>query len=171
MPPPAAPASWPPRWCRSTRARRQVGTAAGQRFEADALLLATGCEADWGAWFGADAAAAAHARRSAAAGFAAHELEALRQRLAAFAGGDLVMTIPPPPLRCPPAPYERAVLIGWWIKTRGLKARLTVLDAGAGMPRFNRVFAQRYAAQIDHRPYAVVQSRRPLRAPDQQQRR
>jgi NADPH-dependent 2,4-dienoyl-CoA reductase/sulfur reductase-like enzyme len=137
-------------------ARRQVGTADGQRFEADALLLATGCEADWGAWFGADAAAAAHARRSAAAGFAAHELEALRQRLAAFEGGDLLLTVPPAPLRCPPAPYERALQLAAMLRRRGLKARITLLDAGGGMPRLNRLFKDRWAGVIDHRLHVQV---------------
>ena len=139
------------------RAARQVHTDAG-RLPYDWLLLATGASQDHRAWFGDDTRAAEQARRLWPGGFEVDELDRLQQRLLAFDGGELVMTIPPPPLRCPPAPYERAMLIGWWIKSRGLKARLTVLDAGAGMPRFNRLFAQRYAAQIDHRPHAVVQS-------------
>ncbi len=139
------------------RAQRRVLSDAGP-LAYDWLLLATGARQDHRSWFGDDTRAAEQARQQWPGGFEVGELDRLQQRLQAFAGGDLVMTIPPPPFRCPPAPYERAVLIGWWIKTRGLKARLTVLDAGAGMPRFNRVFAQRYAGQIDHRPYAAVQS-------------
>ena len=138
------------------RAQRRVLTDSGP-LPYDWLLLATGAAQDHRAWFGDDHQAAEQARRQWPGGFEVGELDRLQQRLQAFAGGDLVMTIPPPPLRCPPAPYERAMLIAWWIKTRGLKARLTVLDAGGGMPRFNRLFAQRYAAQIDHRPHAVVQ--------------
>lgn len=139
------------------RSQRQVITASGP-LPYDWLLLATGAAQDYRAWFGGDREAAEQARLQWPGGFEVGELDRLRQRLQGFAGGDLVMTIPPPPLRCPPAPYERAMLIGWLIKTRGLKARLTLLDAGAGMPRFKRLFAQRYAAQIDHRPHAVVQS-------------
>jgi hypothetical protein len=30
------------------------------------------------------------------------------------------MTVPPGPARCPPAPYERALMIAWWLKTRGI---------------------------------------------------
>ena len=68
------------------------------------------------------------------------------------------MTVPPAPLRCPPAPYERAMLIGWWLKTRGIKGKLIVLDAGGGMPRFTRLFAERYPGQIEFRPYSTVRS-------------
>ncbi|MCZ7655248.1 MAG: hypothetical protein M5R42_14755 [Rhodocyclaceae bacterium] len=52
------------------------------------------------------------------------ELAALKAKLDAFNGGDLVMTLPPPPYRCQPAPYERALVIGRMIKRRGLRARL-----------------------------------------------
>jgi len=146
------------------RAQRSVQTRTGhardRHLPYDTLVLATGAAADHSAWFGDDARAIAHTRERFAAGFETRELQACRQRLEAFAasgGGTLVMTVPPPPYRCPPAPYERAALIGWWIKARGLKAKLVLLDAGGGMQRFNRLFAQRYAAQIEHRLHAPVQ--------------
>lgn len=145
------------------RAQRSVHTrtlhSQDGRLPYDTLVLATGAAADHSAWFGDDARAIAHTRERFAAGFEARELQACHQGLEAFAaagGGTLVMTVPPPPYRCPPAPYERAALIGWWIKSRGLKARLVLLDAGGGMQRFNRLFAQRYAAQIEHRLHAPV---------------
>lgn len=107
----------------------------------DALLLAAGAVADHAAWFGNDARAAGEARTRFPAGFAADELDLLKQHLHAFAGGTLVMTVPPPPLRCPPAPYERALLVAAWLRRRGLRARLVLLDATGGMPRFNRLLA------------------------------
>lgn len=140
------------------RAQRVV-VAGDTRIGYDALVLATGATADHAAWFGDDARAAAEAQQRFAAGFDAGELDACRQGLEAFAeagGGTLVMTVPPPPYRCPPAPYERAALIGWWIRTRRLKARLIVLDAGGGMQRFNRLFGERYKAQIELRLHAPV---------------
>jgi NADPH-dependent 2,4-dienoyl-CoA reductase/sulfur reductase-like enzyme len=137
------------------RERRVVHTAQG-RHAYDWLVLAAGAECDYSAWFGDDTRAATQARTVYPAGFVASELDALQRGLERFEGGDLVMTVPPPPYRCPPAPYERAVLIAWWIKTRGLRAKLTVLDAGAGLQRFNRLFADRYAAQIEHRPHSVL---------------
>jgi NADH dehydrogenase FAD-containing subunit len=140
------------------RAQRVV-SAGGERIGYDALVLATGAVGDHAAWFGDDTRAANEARARFPAGFEAGELEPCRQRLEAFAeagGGTLLMTVPPPPYRCPPAPYERAALIAWWIQTRRLKARLIVLDAGGGMPRFNRLFGERYRAQIEHRMHAPV---------------
>lgn len=143
------------------RAARRVH-AGGQHFDYDWLLLATGAATDHGAWFGDDARAAAEARRAFPAGFEAAELDALKRRLDAFEGGTLVMTVPPAPYRCPPAPYERAALIGWWIKTRRLNARLVLLDAGGGMPRFNRLLGERYKAQIEHRLHAPVRALDPF---------
>jgi NADPH-dependent 2,4-dienoyl-CoA reductase/sulfur reductase-like enzyme len=141
------------------RAQRQVHTTQG-RFGYDWLVLAAGVAYDYGAWFGDDAGAAERAREQFPAGFLASELGRLKHQLDAFLdrGGDLVMTVPAPPYRCPPAPYERAMLIAWLIKTRRLRARLTVIDAGAGMPRYNRLFAERYADQIVHRPHSEVRA-------------
>jgi NADH dehydrogenase FAD-containing subunit len=140
------------------RAQRTVH-ARDRRFGYDWLVLATGAAADPAAWFGADARAANEARARFPGGFDARELDACKRALEAFAaagGGTLVMTVPPAPYRCPPAPYERAALIGWWIRSRGLKAKLFVLDSGGGMQRFNRLFGERYAAQIEHRLHAPV---------------
>ncbi|MFO1327312.1 MAG: FAD-dependent oxidoreductase [Rubrivivax sp.] len=139
------------------RERREL-RAGTQRWSWDALLLATGAEGDFRAWFGDDAAAAALARRRWSAGFAAAELDGLRRRLDSFTGGTLLMTVPPPPLRCPPAPYERALLLSHWMQRRGVKGRIVLLDAGAGMPRLNRLIAERHAGRIDHRLHVVVQS-------------
>ncbi len=139
------------------RVRCQVHTTQGQ-FDYDWLVLAAGIAYDYAAWFGDDARAAAQAREQFPAGFVASELDLLKHKLDEFRGGDLIMTIPPPPYRCPPAPYERAMLIGWLLKTRRLRAKLTVLDAGAGLPRFTRLFAERYRDQIEHRPYTQLLS-------------
>ena len=58
------------------------------------------------------------------------ELAGLKQRLADFKGGNLLMTIPPLPYRCPPAPYERASMMAHSLKSRGVKnARIVILDA------------------------------------------
>ena len=135
------------------RAQRQVKTNLGP-FAYDWLMLANGIAYDYAPWFGDDQRAIAQARTQFPAGFVASELDLLKRQLASFQGGDLVMTIPPPPYRCPPAPYERAMLIGWMLKTRRIPGKLTVLDAGAGLPRFTRLFAERYPAQIVYRPHS-----------------
>ena len=144
------------------RDQRRIHTAQGS-LSYDWLILAAGIRHDYSAWFGADAGAADQARKHYPGGFVAEELDALKRKLAAFKGGDLLMTIPPPPYRCPPAPYERAVMIAWMLKTRGIKGRLVVVDPGAGMQRFNRMFSERYKDQVVHLTHAPVKSIDPFR--------
>ncbi len=144
------------------RERRRLQTAQGA-LGYDWLILAAGIRHDYSPWLGDDARAIDATRRLYPAGFLASELDALKRKLAEFKGGDLLMTIPPPPLRCPPAPYERAVMIAWLLKTRRIKGRLILVDAGGGMQRFNRVFAERYKEQILHLTHAPVKSIDPFR--------
>jgi NADPH-dependent 2,4-dienoyl-CoA reductase/sulfur reductase-like enzyme len=44
-------------------------------------------------------------------------------------GGVMVMTVPLVAYRCPPGPYERASMIGWYLQTKKPKSKLIVLDA------------------------------------------
>lgn len=146
---------------RIDRAERRVHTAQGV-FDYDWLLVATGLSYDYSAWYGTDYKAAQVMQELFPAGYVANELDVLKQRLQAFKGGNLVINVPAPPSRCPPAPYERAMLIAWWIKTEGIKGKVTVLDAGGGLPRFTRLFADRYHGLIDFHPYTVIRSVDPL---------
>ena len=52
----------------------------------------------------------------------------LKEALEAFAGGDVAILIPKVPFKCPPAPYEAAMLIRHSLAARGLgeKARLSI---------------------------------------------
>ena len=54
--------------------------------------------------------------------------DALKQRVKDFKGGTLVMTLPPPPHRCPPSPYERACLIASHIKKNKIPGKIVILD-------------------------------------------
>lgn len=53
----------------------------------------------------------------------------LKKLIDEFEGGDIVMTVPAYPYRCPPAPYERAAVILNYLKKRNLKAKLYFIDA------------------------------------------
>ena len=44
-------------------------------------------------------------------------------------GGTVVMAVPALPYRCPPAPYERACLIAYYLKTKKPRSKIIVLDA------------------------------------------
>jgi NADPH-dependent 2,4-dienoyl-CoA reductase/sulfur reductase-like enzyme len=52
----------------------------------------------------------------------------LERRIAAFTGGDVVISTPTGAYKCPPAPYEYALLWADHLKTRGLRGRVTLLD-------------------------------------------
>lgn len=138
-------------------AQRQVYTTQGV-FDYDWLLVSTGLTYDYSDWFGTDQQTVKTAQELFPAGNVAGELDALKQRLQGFKGGNLVINVPAPPSRCPPAPYERAMLLAWWLKTQGIKGKVTVLDAGGGLPRFTRLFAERYPGFIDFHPYTAIRS-------------
>jgi NADPH-dependent 2,4-dienoyl-CoA reductase/sulfur reductase-like enzyme len=140
------------------RERRRVHTAHGT-LDYDWLVLAVGIRHDYAAWFGDDARAIAQTRQNFFCAWTpGGEFRALKARLDGFKGGDLVMTIPPPPYRCQPAPYERALMIGHLFKTRAVPGRLTLLDPNPLPQRFADVFREQYREQIVHVPHARVKS-------------
>jgi len=144
------------------RDARRVVTGQGY-LSYDWLILAVGIRYDFAPWYGDDRRAAEHTQQHYPAAFiAGEETRALRKKLESFSGGDLVMTIPPMPYRCPPAPYERACMIGWWLKTRKIKGKLIVLDPNPMALGFDRVYRQHYADQIVYVPQAAVKSLDPF---------
>ncbi len=52
----------------------------------------------------------------------------LHHRIAAFQGGHVVISIPNGPYKCPPGPYEYALLWADYIKKKGLKGKVTMVD-------------------------------------------
>jgi len=86
------------------RAARRVTTSLGW-LDYDYLVLSPGIRYHYEAWFGNDRRIADATRaRFPAAYIPGNELFALKRALHAFKGGDWVMTLPPPPQRCPPSP-------------------------------------------------------------------
>jgi sulfide dehydrogenase [flavocytochrome c] flavoprotein subunit len=80
----------------------------------------------------------------------------LRKQLEAMPdGGTVVMTVPLTPYRCPPGPYERASMIGMYLKQAKPKSKLIVLDSNpdivskAGL--FKKGWAKHYAGIIEYR--------------------
>lgn len=58
------------------------------------------------------------------------EIITLRQQLDAMDdGGTVVISSPVNPARCPPAPYERASLIAYYLKTKKPRSKVILLDA------------------------------------------
>ncbi len=142
------------------RTARRVHTSAGW-VDYDFLVLAPGIRYNYEAWFGNDRRAATAARqRFPAAYISNNEHHALKRSLAAFQGGDWVMTLPPPPQRCPPSPYERACMVAWYFKSRGIKGRVTILDHKPNVmpigPGFRAAFEELYKDYITYVPNAHV---------------
>lgn len=145
------------------RDKRHVVTAQGV-LGYDWLILAAGIRYDYSAWYGDDSRAIEHTRRHYPCAYIpGDEFLALRDKLANFKGGDLVMTIPAMPYRCPPSPYERACMIGFLLKSRKIKGRLIVLDANSSALGFSQVFAEQYKEQIVYLPQTRVKAVDPFK--------
>ena len=96
-------------------ARREVETGAA-RLSADHLVVALGAELALDAVPGL--AEAAHTFYSLPGAVR------LAEALSGFGGGDLVVLIPRAPFKCPPAPYEAALLMHAAFERRGIRARV-----------------------------------------------
>jgi NADPH-dependent 2,4-dienoyl-CoA reductase/sulfur reductase-like enzyme len=108
-------------------ATRGVMVARGQRIEYDRLVLAPGIDFRWDALPGYSREVAAAMPHAWIGG---DQISLLTRQIAAMDdGGVVVISVPVTPSRCPPAPYERASLIAYMLKTRKPRSKVIVLDA------------------------------------------
>lgn len=111
---------------------RRVGLASGATLSYDRAILAPGIgfrTADIEGYGPEAAACMPHAWGGAA------QLVLLKRQLSAMENGGLVViTVPRRPFRCPPAPYERAAMIGRFLKRHKPDSKVLVLDANESMP-------------------------------------
>ncbi len=143
------------------RDKKLVRTAHGL-IEYDYLILSGGIRNDYEAWFGNDQRAIEYTRQHFPNAYIPNqEMLALKSKVKNFKGGTLVMTLPPPPHRCPPSPYERACLIAWHIKKNKIPGKILILDPkpkiapiGVG---YKQAFDELYPDIITHVPNARVQ--------------
>lgn len=142
------------------REQRQVHSSQGV-LDYDYLIVAGGIRNAYEEWFGTDQYAAEYTRRHFPAAYISNrEHLLLKKKLQAFKGGNFVMTLPPPPHRCPPSPYERACTIAWYIKKNRIPGQVIVLDP---KPRinpinggFNYAFTEWYGDVLQYVPNAEV---------------
>ncbi|MBI5901828.1 MAG: NAD(P)/FAD-dependent oxidoreductase [Rhodocyclales bacterium] len=85
----------------------------------------------------------------------------LRKQLEAMKdGGNMVMTVPLAPYRCPPGPYERASMVAHYLKKNKPKSKLIVLDANPDITSkgglFKKGWKDNYEGIIDYRPAKKV---------------
>lgn len=145
------------------RAARKVMTNGGQ-FAYDWLILAPGIAEDAGALVDGDRDAARHIEQQFSSTYQSGSgFPALKQKFENFSQGEFLITLPPAPYRCPPAPFERAIILAHAIKTRGLKAHLTVIASGAPWPAYQRVFNDEFRDQVSYLPNTPIRQLDPYR--------
>jgi sulfide dehydrogenase [flavocytochrome c] flavoprotein subunit len=106
---------------------RTVGLADGSSLGYDRLVLSPGIGLRFDALPGYDEAAAGKMPHAWIAG---EQTLLLRRQLEAMDdGGLVVLAVPAAPLRCPPAPYERASLIAHYLKAKKPRSKILILDA------------------------------------------
>jgi sulfide:quinone oxidoreductase len=91
--------------------RREVGTSTGT-FPYDFLVVALGADYDWEAVPGSE---------QAHSFYDFDRTLALRDRLADFDGGRIVIGAAGVPYKCPPAPFEMAMILDWDLRRRSLR--------------------------------------------------
>jgi sulfide dehydrogenase [flavocytochrome c] flavoprotein subunit len=81
----------------------------------------------------------------------------LRQQLVAMPnGGVFTIVVPAQPYRCPPAPYERACQVAFYLKTHKPRSKLIVLDANPVITSkralFEQAWRELYPGMIEYLP-------------------
>jgi sulfide dehydrogenase [flavocytochrome c] flavoprotein subunit len=129
---------------------RTVTLADGALLPYDRLVLAPGIDLRFDALPGYDEAAAARMPHAWKAG---EQTVLLRKQIEAMSdGGTFVLAVPAAPLRCPPAPYERASLIAHYLKTRKPRSKVLILDAKDGFSQqklFEAAWKELYPGLIE----------------------
>jgi NADPH-dependent 2,4-dienoyl-CoA reductase/sulfur reductase-like enzyme len=129
---------------------RTIGLADGTSLGYDRLVLAPGIDMRFDALPGYDEAVSAKMPHAWKAGeqtlLLKRQLEAMKD------GGVVVIAVPAAPLRCPPAPYERASLIAHYLKNNKPRSKILVLDAKDGYSQqklFEAAWKELYPGMIE----------------------
>lgn len=106
--------------------RKLVKTEGGKTYAYDRLVVAPGIDIKYNSIEGYSRAVSEQMPHAYLPGAQTRllksQLDAMRD------GGTVVMVAPNNPYRCPPGPYERACMIGHFLKTRKPKSKLVILD-------------------------------------------
>jgi sulfide dehydrogenase [flavocytochrome c] flavoprotein subunit len=130
--------------------KRMVTLADGTSLAYDRLVLSPGIDLRFDALPGYDEAAASKMPHAWKAG---EQTLLLRKQIEAMDDGGLVaIAAPAGPLRCPPAPYERASLIAYYLKSRKPRSKIIILDAKDVIPQqrlFENAWKELYPGMIE----------------------
>lgn len=129
---------------------RTVGLADGTSLAYDRLVLSPGIDLRFDALPGYDEAAAIKMPHAWKAG---EQCLLLRRQLESMEdGGTVILAVPAAPLRCPPAPYERASLIAHYLKTHKPRCKVLILDAKDNFSQqrlFEQAWQELYPGMIE----------------------
>jgi NADPH-dependent 2,4-dienoyl-CoA reductase/sulfur reductase-like enzyme len=132
--------------------RRTLILTDGSRLGYDRLVLSPGIELDPDGLPGYGEAAM---ERMPHAWRAGPQTARLRAQLEAMRdGGTVIITVPSNPYRCPPGPYERACLIGDYLRRTKPRSKILILDAKATFSKqalFMQAFENLYPGMIEWR--------------------
>jgi len=128
--------------------KRTVTTAGGKTFSYDRLVLSAGIELMFDKVQGYDAAAQKVIKHAWQPG--PDQTGVLRKQLQAMPdGGVFVMSIPMPPYRCPPAPYERVSLVANYFKKAKPRAKIILLDGNPDIASKKALFTAAWRKHYD----------------------
>ncbi|MBV9461065.1 MAG: FAD-dependent oxidoreductase [Bradyrhizobium sp.] len=129
---------------------RSVTLTDGTALPYDRLVLSPGIDFNFEALPGYDEAASVKMPHAWKAG---EQTLLLRKQLEAMEdGGTVVLAVPVNPSRCPPAPYERASLIAYYLKTKKPRSKVMILDAKDTFSQqrlFERAWKELYGDMIE----------------------
>ena len=130
------------------RAARVVVTS-GERLPYDFLVLSPGID-----YMEAAIPGFAEHREKLPVGFRAFEQQAVKAALEAYNGGNIVLSVPQMPFRCPIAPYERAAMFAEWMNRNDKPGKVILLDQNPGIPIgkpvISAAFSELYSNRIEH---------------------
>ena len=139
--------------------RRVVRLARGADVHYDRLILSPGIDFFFERIAGLETPVARerfpHAWRAGA------QTVALRRQIEAMRdGGVFAISIPRAPYRCPPAPYERACQVAWYLQRAKPRSKVLVLDGNEDVQSkkalFMRAWNEDYRGVVEYRPDCVL---------------
>src|SRR3954470_22299866 len=129
---------------------RKVTLANGSTLSYERLVLSPGVDLDFKAVQGYDEDATDKMPHAWKAG--PQTLLLKRQIEAMDDGGVVAIAVPANPMRCPPAPYERASLIAHYLKAHKPRSKVLILDAKDGFSQqklFENAWKELYPGMIE----------------------
>lgn len=139
--------------------RRSVKLAGGTQLPYDRLIVSPGIDFIWEQLAGMEVPGAKQRVLHAWKGDA--QFQALHAQIDAMPDRSrFVLSIPQAPLRCPPAPYERACLVADYLLRTKKGCKVVILDGNADVlaegRQFKQVWSSRYRDVIEYRPNFTV---------------